>query len=192
MSLGSKEKDSELILMVRQGRREAFAPIVERYWGRVKSMIRRIIKNQELVEDLCQETFIRAYEKIDQFDLTREFSPWIMKIAYNLVGEHFRKTGQKFQLVPIDEADLVSNQPGPSDQVLGRMLMDECLERLPLFYRIMFALRHGMMFSYEEISQILEEPIGTIKVNIFRARELLRVYLNHKSQENVMEGTKPK
>ncbi len=183
-----RERENELILMVRKGRREAFRPIVERYWARVKCLIRKVVRNPELVEDLCQETFLRVYEKLDQFDTSRDLGPWVMKIAFNLVGEHFRKAGERLTLVPLEENDLESSRPGPSEQVLGRLLMDECLEKLPVLYKLIFALRHGMMFSYEEISVILEEPLGTIKVHLHRARDILKGHLSKKSQASLGEG----
>ncbi|RCK79738.1 MAG: RNA polymerase sigma factor SigW [Candidatus Ozemobacter sibiricus] len=177
MPSASHETEAELIRQVRAGRREAFRPLVERYWPRVKSLARRILRGPELVEDICQETFLRAYEKLETFDLTRDFGPWIARIAVNLIGEHFRRHGQKWQLVPLDERLF---QPGledePSDTIVGRVLLDDCLMRLPLALRLVFILRHGLMFRYEEIAQILEEPVGTIKVHLFRAREMLKTF----------------
>lgn len=190
MERDGREKDGDLIRLVRSGQREAFRPLVERYWDRVKGLSRRVVKSPELVEDICQETFLRAFEKIASFDLNREFAPWITKIAINLIGEHFRKAGQRLQLVPLDERLFSHGSPEPSEEVMGRLLLDECLDRLPVTYRIIFVLRHGMMFSYEEIAQILEEPLGTIKVTLFRARELLRRFLTRAPAERATEGVK--
>lgn len=190
MERDGQEKDCELIRQVRAGRREAFRPLVEKYWERVKGLARRVVKSPELVEDICQETFLRAFEKIASFDLNREFAPWIAKIAINLVGEHFRKAGQRLQLVPLDERMFSHGSPEPCEEVMGRMLVDQCLERLPIPYRIIFILRHGMMFSYEEIAQVLDEPLGTIKVNLFRAREILRRFLTRRPMERASEGVK--
>jgi RNA polymerase sigma-70 factor (ECF subfamily) len=148
------------------------------------------LRNSDLAADICQEAFARAFEKLDQFDVDREFGPWLMKIAVNLVREHFRKLGQGMSLTPIDEQLMTSPFPEPGDQVVGRMILDECLEQLPLVYRIMFALRHGVRFSYEEIAQILDEPLGTVKVNLYRARELLKRFLTREAQESSCDGVK--
>ena len=190
MEHDDREKDSDLIRLVKGGRREAFRPLVERYWARIKSLARRVVKIPELVEDICQETFLRAFEKIASFDLNREFAPWISKIAINLIGEHFRKAGQRLLLVPLDERLFSNSFPGPSEEVMGRMFVVECLERLPVGYRITFVLRHGMMFSYEEIAQVLDEPIGTVKVNLYRSRELIRNFLIRSQGEKASEGVK--
>lgn len=180
--------DAELIRQVLAGRRDAFRPIVERYWPQVKNIARRVLQRPELVDDICQETFLRAYEKLDTFDTSREFGPWIVRIAVNLIGEHYRQNGQKLQFVPLDERLFQSETISePGEAVVGRILLDDCLDRLPLALRIVFILRHGLMFSYEEIAQILEEPIGTIKVHLFRARELLKAFWARATVQRVKE-----
>lgn len=148
--------------------------IVERYWPKVRSLIRRTLSNRETVEDLCQETFIKAFEKIDQFDTTRNFCPWLLKIGVNLVGEHFRRSGNKLQLVSWEETTDISILAGPGERVSDRMLIDEYLEKLPVFLRILFVLKHGLMLSYEEMAQVLDEPVGSIKGNLNRARACLK------------------
>ncbi|MBI3038212.1 RNA polymerase sigma factor, partial [bacterium] len=159
------ESDKELILQVRKGRKESFRFIVDRYWSRLRSVIRRAVKSPELNEDLCQETFLKAFHKIDQFDTSRELCPWLMKIAFNLIAEHFRKSHQRFQFVPLNETDFpASSQSEPHEMLSRRMVFEECLDLLPEIYRVVFALRHGMMFTLEEISFVLDEPLGTVKV----------------------------
>lgn len=173
----SRGKDSEeldLILQVRSGRRQAFQPLVEKYWPRVHGLVRRAIKNSECVEDICQETFLRAFEKLEQFDPHRSFGPWILKIAMNKVREFYREMNRKFQEAALDDWETASSQPGPSETVIGRLLLEECLSTLPEYYRILFALRHSLMLSYEEIAEVLDEPLGSVKGNLYRARGILQ------------------
>lgn len=186
----AREREAELIRQVRAGRRESFRPLVERHWPRIKGLARRILRSPDLVEDICQETFLRAFEKLASFDNTREFAPWLAKIAVNLIGEHFRKGGQRLQLVPLDERVFPRAVPEPGEEVIGRMLLDDCLERLPVAFRIVFVLRHGLMFSYEEIAQVLDEPLGTVKVSLFRAREILKHFWEAMPSELAREGVK--
>ncbi|MBF0500951.1 MAG: RNA polymerase sigma factor [Candidatus Riflebacteria bacterium] len=187
------DTDADLVLLVRQGRREAFQPLVEKYWSRVKALIRRVIRIEESCEDLCQETFLRAFDRLDSYDISRPFSPWLLKIAWNITGEALRKQGRQAECVPLEDELLPSKIVATIDQVIGRMVVDECLELLPLGYRILFVLRHGLQLNYEDIAQIVGEPVGTVKTHLYRARERLREHLtdpienNHKQGENVSE-----
>lgn len=174
----SPEVETRLIKEVQAGRAESFSGLVETHWPRVRAVVRRMVHNEESVEDLCQEAFLRAFSKIEQFDVSRRFSPWLMKIAVNLVSEFFRRNGGgRISLLPLDDLPIPAPGASPADQAIQRWMWEEFLNKLPLGYRILFVLRHGLMLSYEEISQVLDEPMGTIKVNLFRAREILRQVL---------------
>lgn len=169
------ETEARLIKEVQAGRAESFSGLVESHWPRVRAVVRRMVRDEGAVEDLCQEAFLRAYSKIEQFDVSRRFSPWLMKIAVNLVSEHFRRHGGgRLNLQPLDDLPLPAPGASPAEQAIERWMWEEFLNKLPLGYRILFVLRHGLMLSYEEIAQVLDEPMGTIKVNLFRAREILR------------------
>ena len=184
----AQETDRDLILMTRNGRVEAFQPLVERYWGRVSCLVRRSVRDRSVVEDLCQETFIRAFEKVAQFDIDRSFVPWLMKIAYHQICEYFRRRGRELKLVPLDEGLVQASGQEPSQQVMDRSAMDECIDSLPPLYRVAFVLRHGLMFSYEEMSELLDEPLGTIKITLFRARQLLQKYFQRGEKEMIHQG----
>ncbi len=179
------KSDGELILLIRQGRREFFRQIVERYWKRVHSLIRRMVQSPELVKDLCQETFLHAINKIDQFDVSRNFGSWIFKIAVNVVYRNFNNS-EKLKTSPLEENYINSDVSSPSAKVLNRMAIDGYLEGLPLGLRILFILRHGLMLSYDEIAELLGEPLGSVKGNLYRAREKLRTLrsLQKLSEEN--------
>ena len=166
--------DSEIVLAIRKGRREAFRHLAERYWSRVRSLIRRAVKDPETTDDLCQEVFLRAFEKIHQFDTQRNFGSWIYKIGLNMVREHFRKIGRGLQVFSLMDQDLEAGYPGPDEGVIGEIMAEAILDRLPLGLRIIFVLRHSLDLNCQEISFILDEPVGTIKSHLFRIRELLR------------------
>ncbi len=168
--------DSEVILMVRRGQKDAFRTIIERYWTKIHNLIRRSLSDSFLVEDLCQETFLKAFDKIDQFDESRSFTPWLCKIALNLLTEHFRRAGTKLQFLSFDGRELQGTTPCPSEKVEGKIRLDEFLNALPISLRIVFILKHGLMMSCEDISHVFDEPVGTIKGNLYRAREILKTY----------------
>ena len=169
---GPTISDTDVILMVRRGKSDEFAKIMERYWPRVKGLIRKTIRSSEQIEDLCQETFLRAFNGLSQFDSTRQFGPWILKIAANVIGEYFRRTGKSVPLVPLDE-ELAHDAHLPEEIAVGRALIDHYLDRLPWNLRLLLILRHGLMLNYEEIAEILDEPVGTVKSNLFRTRAML-------------------
>ncbi|HOY66351.1 MAG TPA: RNA polymerase sigma factor [Candidatus Ozemobacteraceae bacterium] len=174
MGHGSGDLDRDLIIQVREGRTEAFRPLVERYWVRVRGIARRMLRDEPTIEDICQETFLKAFEKLHQFDANREFAPWLLRIAVNLIGEHYRRLGRSLRLVPLDDEALPAALPEPGECAVNRVTIDRCIEGLPPGYRLLFVLRHGLMLSYEEIALLLDEPVGTVKVGLFRAREQLR------------------
>lgn len=185
--------DTEVIMMVRQGNKEAFRTIIERYWEKIHNLARRSLKDAFLVEDLCQETFLKAFDKIDQFDISRNFTPWLCRIALNLIAEHFRKAGMKCQFLSFDGLELRVSSPGPSEKVEGKVRLDEFLNALPISLRIIFILKHGLMLSCEDISHVLDEPVGTIKGNLFRAREVLKGYYQRDAEMlKAQEESKPK
>lgn len=190
MSDLAQETDRDLITMTRKGRVEAFQPLVERHWFRVACLVRKSVRDPQTVEDLCQETFLRAFEKLGQFDVSRPFAPWLLKIAYHYVCEFFRRRGRELSFVPLDEGVVrQALDQEPSRQVLDRAALDECLDALPPSFRIAFVLRHGLMLSYEEMAGILDEPLGTVKITLFRARKLLQDFFHKGEQLMIQEGS---
>ncbi|MBF0409986.1 MAG: sigma-70 family RNA polymerase sigma factor [Candidatus Riflebacteria bacterium] len=191
MLLLNKEKESELIIQARCGQKDSFGPIVEKYWPHVHSVVRRAC-NISSADDMCQEIFIRAYSALNQFDTSRPFSPWIMKIAVNFVSEFLRKESKNNSNVSLDENYQGRLFGSQGERIVTKITIDELVEKLPLGLRIVFLLRHGAQLSYEEIAQILNEPLGTVKTSIFRAREMLRNWFDKdESAESSGKGVEP-
>jgi len=183
----SPDQELELIQQVRQGRRESFRPLVERYWSRVQCLLRRMGRNGDRNEDLCQEVFLRAFDRLESFDLTRRFGPWLMKIAWNLTCETIRSEGRRVRFHPLEDDLFPDRRQEPGEQAVDRVTIDECLERLPIGARVLFLLRHGMQLSYEEIALVLDEPIGTVKGQLHRIREQMKRHLQSDLVEPVQE-----
>ena len=165
--------DRDLILRARRGQADAFSEIVTKHQTNVFNVCYRVLHNRSDAEDLAQETFMRAYDKLHTFDLEREFGPWIRRIAANL-SLNFLES-QKASTELDDERDQDQSQ-NPSQQVEVKERSEQirnALSSLPSNYRIVIELRHYQEMSYDEIADELKIPLSDVKSHLFRARKLL-------------------
>ncbi len=181
----SQKEDFEAIRKVTAGDSSAFAFLEKKYHKIIAALIRKMVKNEEDVQDLTQETFIKAYNALDSFHFGFSFSSWIYKIASNTCIDFLRK--KRFQTVSLSQP-----VPGSSDEenvfeieddsyipdmnVLSEeriKILKEAIDRLPDNYREIIKLRHEKELDYTEISDILNIPLGTVKAHLFRARKNL-------------------
>ena len=188
----SKEiPDIQLIERALAGDQTAYREILKKYRTPLYNLLFRMVRNKMETEDLVQEAFIKAFGSLATFNDEYAFSTWLYKIAINNCIDHFRKKRLKtFSLdKPIDSKDgeIRREFPDPTYQpdraLLSKekdKLIEEAIQNLPEKYRISIVLRHNEDKSYEEISQILNIPLGTVKARIFRAREMLKKQLKHK------------
>lgn len=165
--------DRDLILQARRGETEAFGELVTRYQTSVFNVCYRILHERGEAEDLAQESFIRAYNRIHTFDIEREFGPWIRRVAANLCLNHLES--QKVTTELDDERDADSAQlPEAVQEVSERSeQIRSALASLPANYRIVVELRHYQEMSYDEIANELNIPLSDVKSHLFRARKLL-------------------
>jgi RNA polymerase sigma-70 factor (ECF subfamily) len=142
------------------------------------------VRNPQEAEDLSQEAFIKAFGALHSFNEEFAFSTWLMKIATNNCIDFLRK--KKLRTYSIDEPvsykdekiqfELPDHDPTPERQILNQersQLIDDAIQSLPNRYRQVIVLRHKEEKSYEEIAELLDLPLGTVKARIFRAREML-------------------
>lgn len=171
-----KDAEQRLIAGVVSGNSQAFRPLVETYWGLVASIVGRYIRNTDTADDICQEVFLAAYSSIHTFCPECRFSPWLARIAVNKSLEHLRRE-KRASFVDFD-LDLVLSGIQPPDMVLNdRQLFDDCLASLPENLQVMFLLRHGLDFSYDDMAHVLDLPVGTIKSLLFRIRSHLKDFI---------------
>ena len=165
--------DRDLILRARRGDAEAYGDLVTRHQTSVFNVCYRILHERGEAEDLAQETFVRAYDRIHTFDVEREFGPWIRRVAANLCLNHLE--GQKVTAELDDERDADSAQwPEAAQEVKERSeQIRSALASLPPHYRIVVELRHYQELSYDEIAHELNIPLSDVKSHLFRARKLL-------------------
>jgi len=178
--------DEALAVEAKRGSEEAFRELVERFHRPVYALLLRIVRQQELAEDLAQETFLKTWKALSRFDSGRKFSSWIFKIAHNSALDELRRGG--LETVSLDApfageeaspempADIAAENPllRTLAKESGRLL-ERAVARMRPAYRGILLLRFAQEMSYDEIAEVLGLPLGTVKIHIFRARaELLR------------------
>ncbi|WP_102029511.1 RNA polymerase sigma factor SigW [Salirhabdus sp. Marseille-P4669] len=173
------------IKQIKKGDQAAFEEVVSFYQNKVYQICYRMLGNSHEAEDIAQEAFIRAYTNIHSFDDKRKFSTWIYRIATNLSIDRIRKKKPDYFLdaeVQGTEglnmySQLSADQPLPEEEVETLELqsyIQKQIQSLPEKYRSIITLRYVDDLSLQEISEILDMPIGTVKTRIHRGREALR------------------
>ncbi len=189
--MACEDADKTVIQRALEGDQKAFAEILSRYRIAIYNLIYKMVHNREETEDLVQEAFIKAFSSLATFNEEYAFSTWLYKIAINNCIDHFRKRKLKTMSMdtPIESKDGTINREFsdssnlPDDTLLSKEkahLIENAIQSLPEKYRISIVLRHNEDRSYEEISEILKIPLGTVKARIFRAREMLKKQLKGK------------
>jgi RNA polymerase sigma-70 factor (ECF subfamily) len=186
--------DRELAVSAARGEEPAFRELLKRYERPVFSLIYRMVRDRTLAEDLAQEAFIRAFNAIDSYKPGYKFSNWIFKIANNHTIDYLRK--RKLDTVSIDGSPhattqdeieqsrvvLESGRENPAEYVEHKELgsqIERAIGDLREEYRSVILLRHVEGYAYDEIADILDLPLGTVKTYLHRARGELRKSLAH-------------
>lgn len=173
--------EAELIERSRKGDSEAFGILVERYQRRVVGVALAVVHNQDDAIELAQETFIRAYENLSKFESRSSFSTWLYRIAANLAIDFWRREGRHVVLHGEDadnEISRLASAHGDSFKEVSRSELSErlkqALEELTPEHRAVILLREVEGLSYDEISEVLQCPRGTVMSRLHYAREHLR------------------
>ena len=190
----SQLTDQQVVELARQGREPAYRELIGRYQRPVFSLIYRLVRDREKSEDLAQDTFIKVLNAIDRYDPTFKFSSWIFKIAHNTALDHLRRRepetlsleGSPHARTDAEiEASTITPESGdetPEQYTAARELggvIERAIETLRPEYRTAILLCHVEGRPYEEIAQIMDVPLGTVKTFIHRARNELKRQLEH-------------
>ena len=190
--------DQEVVTRARTGEEAAYRELVRRYERPVFSLIFRMVRNRELAEDLSQETFIKVLNALDSYRPEFKFSSWVFKIANNAAIDHLRRReldtlsleGSPHAETPqmVEATALQIGERGESqlEEVENKELggeIEQAIAKLRPEYRTCILLRHVEGRAYEEIAEILNLPLGTVKTYIHRARHELRRALEHLKTE---------
>ncbi len=179
-----RKEDRALIQAALNGDEKAYETLLSKYKNLVYTIMIKMVRNPQEAEDLTQEAFMKAFNSLASFNEEFAFSTWLMKIATNNCIDFLRKKKLRTYSIhePIQykdekvEIDIADTEPSPEKSLLQeerKKVLENAIKELPERYRYVIILRHKEEKSYEEIAEILNLPLGTVKAQIFRAREML-------------------
>jgi RNA polymerase sigma-70 factor, ECF subfamily len=180
----SEQQDQELVLRVQRGDKAAFDFLVIKYQHKIIQLVNRYVKDLGEAQDLAQEAFIKAYRAIGGFRGESAFYTWLYRIAINTAKNDLVSRSRRHVDYQIDlqEAEIYENAPQlqdmetPETQLLNQEILatiKKTIDGLPEEMRVAIMLCEFDGLSYEEIAQVMDCPIGTVRSRIFRAREAI-------------------
>jgi RNA polymerase sigma-70 factor (ECF subfamily) len=175
--------DEQLVREALGGSQRAYRELVRRFERPVYNLVARMVRDRTLAEDLAQDAFVKAFSRLDSYQPTQgKFSNWLFKIAHNTAIDHLRRS--ELDTVPLDAGQPESvdfhailadpDASTPLDHAVRTDLaaaLAAAVERLRPEYREVIVLRHQEGMAYEEIAEVAELPLGTVKTYIHRARK---------------------
>ncbi len=187
----SSEQDREYVRRALEGDESAYAALVDKYQRALYYHIRKMVREEKEIDDLVQETFIKAFNALESYSEDYAFSTWLYRIATNHSIDYLRKkrlqTRSISKPVKTKEGHLEMELPDltyrPDKHVVDdqrRELIQDAIDELPPKYYRVIILRHKQEKTYDEIAAQLDLPLGTVKAHIFRARKLLYKKLREK------------
>jgi RNA polymerase sigma-70 factor (ECF subfamily) len=177
--------ETRLAKLSRNGDRRAFAELVEMYKDKLYHLGYRMLNQRQEAEDVVQETFLRVYTNLERYDENQKFSTWIYRIATNLCIDRLRKRKPSYSIdAELNDSEgtdwhalLASDDASPETELIlseTQAHIREAIQSLPEKYKSVVVLRYLHDMSLQEISDILEMPVTTIKTRVHRGREFLR------------------
>ncbi len=178
------DEDQVLIKKTLKGEKKAFEELMRKYEKKIFSFVIRMVRNEEVAIDLTQDFFIKIFTVLDKYNFEFKFSTWAYRICYNLVIDHIRKNQSPVN--SLDDDSISSKEMLSSENVIRhdgfnnlsqeetRLYIWQMVENIPAKFRELILLRYIQELKYEEIAEITELPVGTIKNRIFKAKEILK------------------
>ncbi len=170
--------DEELASQVQGNSDSAFGVLIERYQDRLLRYGRKFLSDEDHIEDIVQDVFIKTYQNIRSFDTSRKFSPWIYRVAHNAFVNALRKKHRE-PVISVD-FDIFTAHPehhyDPAEDEERRAMksaVDSGLEEVSPLYKEILILYYIEELSYQEIADVLHVPLGTVSVRLRRGREAL-------------------
>lgn len=182
--------DAEIIRMVLEGQQDRYAELVGRYQAAAIKVAYGFVGNYEDARELSQNGFVKAYQHLARFRGQSKFSTWLYRIVVNECKDFLKRKGRRPPIVSLFEesdadepgsVEVVDASGGPSEALVNRELarhLSEAIDQLPMKQRMAFILHHVQGLPLEEMTEIMDCRVGTVKAHLFRATERLRVLLS--------------
>ena len=180
-----REVDQELVERAQRGDKRAFELLVMKYQRKLARLLSRMVRDPAEIEDITQESFIKAYRALPQFRGESAFYTWLYRIAVNTAKNYLVARGRRAPTTTefnaeeaegFEEAELLRDIATPDAELQTKQIaeaVNKAVEALPEELRTAITLREIEGLSYEEIAQMMDCPIGTVRSRIFRAREAI-------------------
>ena len=177
--------DQKLVEKCQKGDKKAFNMLVEKYQRRLTRLLSRMVRDQSEIEDIVQDSFIKAYRAINNFRGDSAFYTWLYRIGINTAKTHLVKLGKRpkamndveiEEIENFEDAPDLRNHETPESTMMSSEIVasvNQTIEALPDELKEAISLREMDGLSYEEISDLMNCPIGTVRSRIFRAREAI-------------------
>ena len=175
--------DGDLIIGAIRGSENGFEELVRRYQRPIISYVYRMLSDYDAALDVTQEVFIKVYNSLEKYSSEYKFSTWLYRIAHNAAIDYMRRNSMFTQSIEAENEDgtyqlqIESRSPSPElehERREWRTEIDTVVKCLPTVYRELILLRHTQDLSYDEIAEVTNLPLGTVKNRLFRAREMMR------------------
>ncbi|MFH0853022.1 MAG: sigma-70 family RNA polymerase sigma factor [bacterium] len=184
----SSFRDEELVVVIRDSNQELYRLIVERYETKLRRYAMTFLRDSDRAEDVLQNAFIKAYINLKGFNTKKKFSSWIYRIVHNEAVNELKKHKQETSMEDVPEIkNIRDNGEDIHSQVEKQEMADmlkKNLNQLSIKYREPLVLYYLEERAYEEISDILRLPIGTVGTRINRGKKLLRAIYERQTQAN--------
>lgn len=187
--MGDRETDRMLVERIQAGDKQAFGLLVTKYQRKLARLVSRMVRDSSEVEDIVQDSFIRAYKALPNFRNDSAFYTWLYRIGVNTAKNWLVTHGRRAQLTlttdgedaeNYDEPELLRNNETPERLLMTKQIgeaVNAVVEDLPEDLRTALTLREIEGLSYEEIADVMDCPIGTVRSRIFRARDAIALKL---------------
>ncbi len=187
------KNDFNLVQKAKEGDQKAYAELMQRYKDSIYFMVLKMVNNKDDAMDLTVETFGKAFENLERYRPDFAFSTWLFRIATNNSIDFIRKkriTTMSIHQIGEDDGEdrtlqIKADVLNPEETSIKKQQTEqlkEIIDRLPSRYKTLITLRYFDELSYEEIAQQLDLPLGTVKAQLFRARDLLSNILNRRKK----------